>query len=241
MVLFSLFGKKKEDPPKEPSKPEKTPEQLAFEKENDQIDRWARSRESSPQEKYRLLKGLVEEGFAAAKYDLGIMYRNGVYVDEDWEKARELFLDCAEEIPWAAYALGIMGFHPDHYKVKRDDQVGEGIYYLSQAAGMGLEPAFPEIQRWWHLLDDREENRIAEIFKIELEEVFRGLQEKADEKSLDTMGLFYQNGVYVEQDLAKAKECFERSAAMNPGDHFSSARTHLENPIFDLLDEDEDD
>lgn len=240
MGLFSLFGKKLDEPQERTPEPEKTPEQQAIEKENDQISRWGKSRRSSPQEKYRLLKDLAEEGFGAAQYDLGIMYQNGEYVEEDWERARELFMDCAEEIPWAAYELGIMGFHPEHYKVERDDQVGEGAYFLSQAAGRGLEAAFPEIQHWYHLFDGREVNPIARFFDAELKDVFNDLKEKADEKSWDAMGLFYQNGVYVEQDLRKAKECFERSVALNPDDDFSDARRHLKNPLFDLLEEDED-
>lgn len=240
MGLFSILGKKKDGPQERASETEKTPEQLAVEKENDQISRWGKSRRSSPQEKYRLLKNLAAEGFGAAQYDLGLMYQNGEYVEEDWERARELFMHCAEEIPWAAYELGIMGFHPEHYKVERDDQVGEGAYFLSQAAGMGLEAAFPEIQHWYHLFDGREVNPIARLFDEELEDVFSALKEKADEKSWDAMGLFYQNGVYVEQDLKKAKECFERAAAFHPDDRSSSARRHLKNPLLELLEEDED-
>lgn len=191
--------------------------------------------------KFKVLKELSDEGFAVAQLDLGGMYMRGEYVEEDWETARELFMQCYEECPYASLWIGMMGVHPEKFRVQREDQLAEAFYFLSVAAGKGIEEAFAEVYSWWHRLDQYgDRNWIAGHFEGHLSEIIAELEERSDEKALDTIGLFYQFGVYYEQDLAKAKEYFERSAALNPTNRFSSARRHLENPIFDLLDEDEE-
>lgn len=238
----------KADVKAEISKSEAAPSAVEEKKKNsgksreiDQLRRWGESRETEDGEKkLRLLTQLVREGYPAAMYDLGTLYRYGQCVDSyDWEKARELFLQCYEEIPYAALSLAQMDFRTA-WKVEREDQLDEGIRFFAIAAGKGMEEAFPEIHKYWHKLDNSEENWIAESFKEELKPILTELQSRDDESALDTLGLFYLHGIYYEQDLAKAKELFERSAAFHPEDVHSSAANHLKNPLFAMLDEDDE-
>lgn len=171
-------------------------------------------------------------------YELGVKYAFGEGVPKDWDKARELFLKCWEDIPNAAWHLGMMAFRGER---KRPDQIGEGIFFLSEAAMRGVEEAFPEIIRWWHALDDYEDNWIAEKFREELKEVTSALESEGDAQSLDALGLFYLNGVYFEQDLAKAKDYFSRAAAMNPDEPYGEAVRHLNHPLLALLSENGED
>lgn len=243
MGLFDfLRGKPRPAPPPEtppPPPPKKTPEQLAAEREEDQLRRWGESLETDdPARKFRMLSQLAEEGFPAAQYDLAGMYGHGVYVERNWEKARELYLNCYETIPYAALRLGEMGFG-DGWAEERDDQYREGAHFYAIAAGRGLEPAFPGIQELCRVLDGEEFNWIAELFRRELEPVVRGLQARDDAKALDALGLFYQYGLGVDQDLGRAKECFARAAALDPNPR-SAAAIHLQNPILQLEDDEDD-
>lgn len=192
--------------------------------------------------KFKVLKELSDEGYAPAQHDLGSMYMKGEYVEEDWETARELFLACEEEIPYAALWLGMIGVHPEKFRVEREDQLAEAFYYMAEAAGRGIEEAFPLVHEWWHRLDKYEDrNWIARNFREQFTEMLEKLETQADEKSLDTIGLFYLHGIYYEQNLAKAKEYFEKSAAFRPEDTYSLAAKHLKNPLFEILEDGEDD
>lgn len=186
----------------------------------------------------------VEKKEKRSPGELVRMYWEGVHhifgeegAAEDWDKARELLLECWEEIPSAAFHLGAMAFRGER---KRPDQISEGIFFLSEAAMRGVDEAFPEIIRWWHALDEYEDNWIAEAFEAELSKGTKMLQEEGDAQALDALGLFYLNGVYFEQDLAKAKDYFTRAAAKDPKEPYANAVRHLQNPILALLDEDED-
>lgn len=236
--MISLFKKTGTVPEGKASSAPETEQQLAKEHEDDQIRRWGESRRTGDLSyKFKLLKELAEEGFSAAIHDLGSMYMNGEYVDEDWDKARELFLDCYEEIPCAALWIGMMGVHPEKFREQREDQLAEAFYFLSVAAGNGIDEAFPIIDHWWHRLDKYgDRNWIATHFRDHLSEILEELEKQKDGKAMDTLGLFYQFGLYYEQDLARAKEYFEKAAALGR----VSARNHLRNPIFDLVDDDEE-
>lgn len=223
-----------------PAQPPKTPAQLAWEKEMDQLNRWSESQSCSPARKFKLLQALAEEGYPAGIYDLGHMYGNGEYVEKDWDKARELFLQCYEEIPAAALWIGLMDLNFTNFHVKPENPIGEGIHFLCMAAGNGVEEAFPKVKEKMESFEEEGYGKIVEVFLEELDEILADLKGKDDEKAYDTLGLFYQYGLCVEQNLAKAKEYFEKSAAFDPEDDCSVGAMHLANPIFEML-EDEDD
>lgn len=183
-------------------------------------------------------KGPTDAGKLLKTYELGVKYAFGEGVPKDWDKARELLLECWEEIPDAALHLGMMAFRGER---KRPNQIGEGIFFLSEAAMRGVDEAFPEIIHWWHALDGHEDNWIAEKFQEELKEVTATLEREEDAQALDALGQFYLYGVYFDQDLAKAKDCFSRAAAKNPDEPYWQAVRHLNNPLLALLSENEDD
>lgn len=107
-------------------------------------------------------KGPTDAGELLKTYELGVKYAFGEGVPKNWDKARELLLECWEEIPDAAWHLGMMAFRGER---KRPNQIGEGIFFLAEAAMRGVDEAFPEIIHWWHALDGHEDNWIAEKFQ----------------------------------------------------------------------------
>ena len=80
----------------------------------------------------------AEQGVAVAQYDLGLMYRHGHGVRQDYKKAAELYAKAAEQgFADAQNNLGIM--YLNGHGVRRDDV--QAYKWFMTSAAQGLESA----------------------------------------------------------------------------------------------------
>ena len=111
----------------------------------------------------------AENGDAQAQYDLGVMYRDGESVQQDYAEAVKWFRLAAEqEVPEAQYDLGVMYFDgrgvPQNYveAVKLYRSAAEqglveaqGALGVSYADGEGVSQDYMEAVKWFRLAADQ--------------------------------------------------------------------------------------
>lgn len=90
--------------------------------------------EGNPEEAAKYYQRAVDENYALAQYNLGVLYYNGDGVPQDYDEAARLF-ECAanQMLPLAQYNLGIMYLKGEG--VEKDD--AKGMSYIHSAAAQG--------------------------------------------------------------------------------------------------------
>ncbi|WP_461482219.1 tetratricopeptide repeat protein [Porticoccus sp.] len=156
------------------------------------------------------------KGSGEAAFNLGILYEQGMGVDQDIAKARDYYLLAAEKGSRAgAYQVGLMHTnHPDLVSAEMathwltvaaldgDEDAAKLLESINLGADASLDPMFRVRQL---------------IAKGELEQAREQLIEMShatppDYVAITRLAWLYETGLGVEQDIERAGELFERAA-----------------------------
>ena len=113
---------------------------------------------------YRLLKPLADQGYAPAQYNLGVMYRDGKGVPQDYATAASWLRKAAEGNAAAQSRLGRMyengqGVAQDYavaaswYRKAADqgDVSAQGFLGMMYYNGKGVPQDYVQAHKWWNL------------------------------------------------------------------------------------------
>ena len=157
----------------------------------------------------------ADQGNADAQYNLGYSYYFGEGVEQDYEKAVEYYqLTADQEVPAAMFALG------DCYYLGNgvDQDLKKAEEWYQKALDAGYEPDETDQE---HLIDvlgegyDLNEAGKKAYEEGDYEKAFEYWTQAADLgniRSLNNLGVLYENGYGVEQDYEKALEYFQLAA-----------------------------
>ncbi len=158
------------------------------------------------EESYRLLlEAALLDSNTEALECLGKMYYYGDYVRRDYDKSGRYFAMAYENGgDVESWTLIIAGDAYEKIAVEKSEEMEKALNYYKAATEMGIDFGY---------------ECIAKVL------VERGEYEKAYEclitpKDLNPLGLYYlgylyENGLAVEKDLYKAKECYEQAVKMD--------------------------
>lgn len=158
-------------------------------------------------------------GYSDANYMLGMIYESTAHDDKQREQAESFYLKAAnQEHPYAQYALGINA-------LERED-FAKAVFFLEKAANqqyglaaytLGLyyhehEPKFPHKAFEWFMVSAKQKHTQAEYY----------------------VGLYYQNGKGVEQNVEQSIYWYEKAAVKKD----KNALYHLAMILIKLPDKD---
>lgn len=94
----------------------------------------------------RWFQAAHKQGKVFATFQLGTLYEDGLGVAQDWNKAKDLYLDAYIEgrLPAALYRLGYL------YEIGNEDfpvDTAEAMMWYDEAVKMGVEEALPRLQK----------------------------------------------------------------------------------------------
>lgn len=149
-----------------------------------------------------LWKEASELGNAKSRFNLGVCYEAGIGVKKDLEQAVRLYTMAAEDLhPQAMYNLGLMYLEGTAHTPK---DTHKGLKLLSTAADFGL----PEAQCYLgvYYTGEQTENEKKAVHYLTL----AANQQNAEAQYF--LGLCYQHGYGVDENLCKASHLFSKAA-----------------------------
>ena len=170
----------------------------------------------------------AEEGSAAARYRLGVIYQEGKGVAKDHKKAKESFISAAELIDddfsrFCLNTLHLIGLYEDDTD---HEQAAEWFRSVAEqgSADMGLGPP-PEVneEMWFKLAamnGDVFAQRVLGLMYLDIDppnyegaaEWLRLAAENGDTLAQSGLGYLYENGFGVPQDRYEAARWYFRAA-----------------------------
>lgn len=142
-------------------------------------------------------------GYSDSQYMLGMIYETTAH-DEKQKKTADLYYQKAAEQdhPYAQYALGINALE------KEDDR--KAVFYLEKAANQSYGLAAYTLALYYHQKEPKYPLKAFEYFMV-----------AAKQQHIEAqyyVGLYYQNGKGVKQDLDQAIYWYEKAAFQNDKD-----------------------
>ncbi len=250
MGIFGIFKRKDRQPEEERPAPVQAPRPAAAPpmtpKEADMkyvgsFLRDYRNAEDDPnfERRFPEFLSLVKAGSTIAQSDYGLMLlqiRPVDFISFDPERGVGYLRSSADAGNVTAMFYCWMALRSDRFvpaemtQEERVERYQEACDYGAHAMAMGFEPAIMTLLDAGYGTSEK----VKTVYDSYLEDYVDELEEKEDAQSLDTLGLFYQYGIYYERDLNEAKRYFEM--ARDKGSE--AAAGHLSNPVFQ--DEEED-
>ena len=130
----------------------------------------------------------AEQGFAQAQYNLGNMYANGQGVRQDYAQAVQWFGKAAEQgFAYAQFNLGLM-----------------------YAKGQGVHQDDAQAVQWYRKAAEQGDAK-ATASNYRLTWTYRKAAEQGDAKAQFNLGVMYEEGKGVRQNLVIAKEWFGKA------------------------------
>lgn len=157
----------------------------------------------------------AQQGHAEAQYVLGLMYEKGQGVKKDSSKAFEWYNKSAQQgCAWGQYYLSRV-YDWGFFGVQQDPKLA--FIWCEKAAQQGLAPAQANLAQmiYYH-------NRLSPSPSWEQDsEAFTWCEKAVLGGSVVAqhhLGIQYEHGHGVEQDLSRALECYEKGAASGDKD-----------------------
>lgn len=165
-------------------------------------------------------KKAADLGYSDSQYMLGMIYETiGEDTSNAQEQARTYYERAAkQDHPYALYALGIWAIELEQYK--------QAEFYLERAANQQYGLAAYTLAK---ILDERDPRHPARAF-----EWFMVAAKQGHTEAAYYVGLYYQNGKGIEQDISEAITWYEKAAIKNDRD----ALYHLAMILIRLEDKD---
>lgn len=165
-------------------------------------------------------KKAAKMGYSDAQYMLGMIYETvGEDTPHAQEQARTYYEQAAkQDHPYALYTLGIWAIEVDHYK--------QAEFYLERAANQQYALAAYTLAK---ILDEKDPQYLAKAF-----EWFMVAAKQGHIEACYYVGLYYQNGKGVAQNIKEAIYWYEKAAVKNDKD----ALYHLAMILIRLKDKD---
>jgi len=183
-----------------------------------------------------ILKPLAEEGDSWSQYILSLMYESGQGVEKNQEESIKWLILAAESgVPKIQYDLGIRYFYG--YGIEKnyseaakwwessanagiaDSQYNLGLmYYRGIGISKDKNKARLLIEKAAQQEHDKAQHRIAMIYALDDEDFVTSLnwlEKSAQKNNVEAqynLGVFYERGYGVPEDLKKAKEWFQLAA-----------------------------
>jgi len=153
---------------------------------------------------FELMSVSAAEGDASSQSDIGCMYFNGYYVNEDKKLAFEFFQKSADQdYAPAQYNLGVI--YESNDVVPRD--VAIGSVYFKKAAEKGHVGAQYNMGCSYCNGDGVEVNPTTALLYYQM------AAEQGDDEALFSIGLLYKNGEGLTKDTKIAKQYYLRAAS----------------------------
>ncbi len=149
-------------------------------------------------------KKAADFGYSDSQYMLGMIYETiGEDTENAQEQARKYYeLAAKQDHPYALYALGIWALELEHYK--------QAEFYLERAANQQYALAAYTLGK---ILDERDTKHPTRAF-----EWFMVAAKQGHIEASYYVGLYYQNGKGVEQNIDEAIQWYEKAALENDRD-----------------------
>jgi len=162
----------------------------------------------------RLWMPLAEQGVAAAQFNLGFMYDNGLGVPPDYAQAMQWYRQAAEQgYADAQYSLGSM--YANGRGVPRDD--AQAVQWYRKAAAQGLALAQTNLGfNYSHGRGVPQDDALAVQW-------YRKAAEQGDAGAQYNLGSMYANGRGVPRDDAQAVQWYRKAA----GQGFAGANNSI--------------
>jgi len=161
----------------------------------------AKSHLEQERELYEKAEKDADKGDANAMADVAVFYMMGTNVARDYGKAREWFAKAAD-------------------KGNVNAMVSLGVLY---ATGKGVAQDYAKAREWFAKAAESDDEKTTAAFGL-VREWFENAAAEGDTNAMDSLGLFYADGLGVARDYAKAREWYEKAAAHGN----ASAKGHLE-------------
>jgi uncharacterized protein len=152
----------------------------------------------------RLIRPLANQGYAAAQYDLGIMYDNGQGVPQNYAEAVKWYRLAADQ--GYADAQSDLGAMYEHGRGVPQNYAEAGKWYR-KAADQGAPIA------QYNLGGMYQTGRGVPKDYVEAGKWYRKAADQGDAGAQNNLGLLYANGVGVPKDYVRANMWFNLSAA----------------------------
>ncbi len=165
-------------------------------------------------------KKAAELGYSDSQYMLGMIYETiGEGTSNSQEQARIYYEQAAkQDHPYALYALGIWAIELEQYK--------QAEFYLERAASQQYALAAYTLAK---VLDEKDPKHPSKAF-----EWFMVAAKQGHTEAAYYVGLYYQNGKGVEQNISEAIKWYEKAAVKDDRD----ALYHLAMILIKLDDKD---
>ncbi len=173
-------------------------------------------------------KKAADLGYSDAQYMLGMIYETiGEDTSNAQEQARKYYeLAAKQDHPYALYALGIWAIELEHYK--------QAEFYLERTANQQYALAAYTLAKILDEHDPKHPRKALEWFMV--------AAKQGHIEAAYYVGLYYQNGKGVEQNISEAIKWYEKAAIKNDRDalyHLAMILIRLEDKewttIFELL------
>lgn len=137
---------------------------------------------------------------ADAQIEMGFIYRNGVCVEKDYDKAESFYRMASDQGNKFAQAalVSLLLYKGDIWKAIDEYDKSEKIYMVNHAAY--------KLAMFYHMgeLIEKDEARAFELFKLSSKcQIY---------DSMYILGLYYYDGIIVEKSISKALEYFMKAA-----------------------------
>lgn len=211
--------------------------------EEEPIDDWSAVSEIPDiHERMRRMEKLANAGDGVACICMHDDYLNlatEYHQEVQWDKLEYWAKKAIEnDAPRGHLYLGMLYSSPNH----PEPDLAEGAAEFLLALEWGMETAGEQLQMFWNYHNPKaSEEECSEVREMFRDMIVEGMQPEMErlqadytEKTYCAFGFLYYYGVYFEQDMEAAKECFKNLAAFGN----SVGKRMLENPIFE---DDEDD
>lgn len=151
-----------------------------------------------------MMKKLADQDYAKAQTKIGLMYERGMGVDKNYKQAMEWYEKAVQSGHAGAYAR--IGFLYERGLGVTTDYA-MAVKYYRKAIEQGSDRA-KALLGWLHQSGSGVENDLQKAFKLTEESISR----EPSGFCLAQMGFFYERGIYVDQDLAKARDYYEQAS-----------------------------